>query len=186
MQDLRPVFGCQTCRLAVDPYLHILGVTQTDRTLLIHLHRWNILQHLTHTRSGGRYTLIHREHFLIQLKPHCTTLPYNLNLLQSPRIFLQINLTQTHLLTRQVDTEYLVDISHETDRNLVIAGLNLAVEPEHTILIGRRSIQRNVFPFTIHNHVGIIQRLLRTGIEHRTRNQVLRLYYPGKDSYEYY
>ena len=102
-------------------------------------------------------------------------MPDYLYLLQYAAVLLQIDLTQTHLFACQMNLEYLIHISHETDRNLVVTRLDLTVEPEHTVLIGGRSVQRFLFTIAIHDNVGIIQRLFRSGIINDTCYQVLSL-----------
>ena len=89
LEHLTAVVAVQSGRLTVDPDLHVLAVTQTDISFLIHFHRRDVLQHVRYRCTRRCDVLIHGEHFLIELEAHRTTLSDDLDVLQHLAVLAQ-------------------------------------------------------------------------------------------------
>ena len=164
LQHLRTVLAVQSGRFTVDPDLHVLAVTQTDVTFLIHVHRRDVLQHVRHTCTRRCDVLIHREHFLVQLKTHRAALSDHLHVLQHLRVLTQRNTTDVHRLTGNHQLFLLLRITHERHHQRVVAVLEL--ECELTRLIRDRTRDQII---TLHHaYIREINRLLRAEVHDLT------------------
>ena len=88
-EDIRSVVAIETGGLAVNPDLYILGVTQGDITLLIHIDGRYILQHIRYACAGRSDVVTYGKDLLIQLKAHGRALSYDFYLFKVLRVLFE-------------------------------------------------------------------------------------------------
>ena len=88
-ENIRAVIAIESGGLAVNPYLYVLGVTQGDITLLIHIDGWDILQHIRYACAGRSDVVTYGKDFLIQLKAHGRALSYDFYLFEVLRVLFE-------------------------------------------------------------------------------------------------
>ena len=162
LEHLSAVFGVQSGRFAVDPNLYIFGVTERDISLLIHIDRRDILQHIGNRSAGRSDILVHGKYFLIEFKPHGTTLCYHFYISQHLRILLEGNSSDSKGFACYGDVFSLLTISHERDDERILSVGYL--DGKIALFIGNRTGDEVI---TLHDtDVRKVDRLFRTGINH--------------------
>ena len=137
MEYLTAVLGVEPRRLAVDPYLYIFAVSQTDRSFLIHIDGGDVLQDVRDGRTGRSNVLIDGEDLLVEFKAHGAALSHDLDVLQNPAVFLERYTSHVQRLAGYRNLLAALLIAHERNDQHVLAVLDL--DGEVSLLVGHGS-----------------------------------------------
>ena len=95
LQYLGTVVGGQSAYLSVYPHLHALVSAQRDVSIVVNLHRRNVLQHVACRATGIGYLLVHVERLTVNLQSHRRLLSCHGDFLEHRGIFLQIKFMES-------------------------------------------------------------------------------------------
>ena len=174
LQNLGAVVGCQTARLTVYPHLNARISAQRHITVVVNLHRRDILQGLARRASGVGYLLVHAERLPVHLQLHLRTLPRHGHFTERMCIIGKIYHREILRFSLVGDNETALRglISHERHIHVVTA-IGQSDNIKVTRHIGNSTFQNLRLSFVHHRDINKFQRFVSAFRQHFSLNCTL-------------